>query len=550
MAKNKKSGQHNPTTQGSPDSVRGNLGALIIEVQKTNALLESDSPIMDVQTRALENINFFIADIYADVHAIAEQMAGDKLKELEASKEREKQMEDMINALKGLDKPQKKEKSGGDFSWLGLAASLITGLVAGGMAFIKNYIQGLTTLWSGIAKALKIDGIILKMFNNLKTAFNFISDIVSKGFTKIWGFISKVFDNKLFAAIGNFFTKMFNGFAKLTNLTGIMDEFGDLWKSVKGVFGMIFGPESSLSKFFSFFGKGGGGFVSYFDDLLKFFQPLTSFFKGLGSILGKLALPLQVIMSVFDTVKGALDGWNNTQGTFMDKLFGAIQGGLSGLLNGLIGGLLDLLKGGLAWILNFFGMKDAATWLESFSFSTMITDTINAIGGFIKGIINSVIEFFQQAPAQMVESISNAVANVAEAAKDVLKSLLRMVLPDPSKGMAQKLASKAIPDAIYEFAGMDPKTGAIIEEKAPEAQPTGAKTGQGLQQAQVQNQQATSEVQQSQAAVAATPPQVAVSGGGGGGGQQASGPSVVPVSSSSTKWDQEDAMARGQFMGA
>lgn len=546
MAKNKKSGQYNPTTQGSPDSVRGNLGALIIEVQKTNALLESDSPIMDVQTRALENINFFIADIYADVHAIAEQMAGDKLKELEAAKERDKQMQDMIEALKEKRKPDEKPKKDGDFSWLGLAASLVTGLVAGGMAFIANYLKGLQTLWSGITKALKIDGIILKLFNVVKNGFMYIDDLISKGFSKAWGFISKVFDNKLFATVANFFTKMFNGFAKLTGLTGIMDEFADLWKNAKGIFGMIFGPESAMAKFFGFFGKGGGGFISYFDDLLKFFQPLTSFFKGLGSILGKLAVPLQVIMSIWDTVSGALDGWNKTEGTFMDKLFGAIQGGLSGLLNGLIGGLLDLLKDGLSWILEFFGMKDAAAWLDSFSFKDMITNTINAIGGFIKGIINSVIEFFQQAPGQMIESISNAVANIGQAAKDVLKYLLRMVLPDPSKGMAQKLASKAIPDSIYEFAGMDPKTGKITEEKAPEAQPAGAMTGQSLQQAQVQNTNATAEVQQAQAAAAAEGtklnlrPSLQRQ-------QQSAGPSVVPITSTSTKWDPEDAMARGAY---
>lgn len=547
MAK-KKSGEHNPKTEGGPDSVRGNLSALIIEVQKTNAALESDSAVIDLQTRALTNINEVIVDVYQHVKAIAETMAGNKLKELEDAKERQKQMEDLVEALKEKRKPDEKPKKDGDFSWLGLAASLITGLVAGGMAFIANYVKGLQALWSGIAKALKIDGIIMKLFTAVKNGFMFIDDIIGKGFNKIWSFVSGLFDGKMFAAITGFFNKIITGFGKLTGLTGIMDEFGKLWTSVKGVFGMVFGPESSLAKFFGYFTKGGGGLLSYFDDLLKFFTPLTSFFKALGSVLGKIALPLQVIMSIFDTVSGALDGWEKTQGGFMDKLFGAIAGGLSGLLNGLIGGLLDLLKGGLSYILEFFGMKDAAAWLDSFKFTDMITNIVTSIFDYIKGIINGVIDFFQKSPAQMMESIANAMTYVADAAKNVLKSLLRMVLPDPSKGIAQKLASKAIPDSVYEFAGMDPKTGAIKEE-TPAPAPVTPPPAQALPQAQQANAQAQAGLQEAAATAQAegmklnVRPSLQRPQGGGT-------PPAVPISASTTKWDPEDMMGRGLAFGA
>ena len=140
------------------------------------------------------------------------------------------------------------------------------------------------------------------------------------------------------------------------------------------------------------FGGGGKGFI---DDIVKyigkaaiFFEPIMGFFKVLGKILGKLAYPLQVIMSIWDTVEGALDGWNKTEGGFTDKLFGAIKGGLTGLLNGLIGGLLDLLKDGLVWILDALGFDKAVKFLESFSFSDLIGNLVGGYIDMIKGMVD------------------------------------------------------------------------------------------------------------------------------------------------------------------
>ena len=543
MAK-KKSGEHNPKTEGGADSVRGNLAALIIEVQNTNKQLESDSTVMDVQTRALTNINDVIVDVYQDIRSIAEAIAGNRLKELEDAKERNKQMEDLLEALKKKETPPKEQKKG-DFSWLGLAAALVTGLVMGGLNFIKNYIKAIQTTLSALAKALKVDGIIAKMFATIKNGFTFILDIVKGGFSKAWSFISGLFKGGMFTAIADFFTGVGKAIMRVFNLGDLGKDFAALWSSIKGMWEMMGKPLKFLG---NIFGGGGGGLLSYFDDLLKFFQPLTKFFGALGSILGKLALPLQVIMSIFDTVSGAMDGWNKTEGTFMDKLFGAIKGGLTGLLNGLIGGLLDLLKDGLSFILEFFGMKDAAAWLDSFKFTDMITNMVTSIFDFIKGIITGVVDFFKKSPAQMMESLANAMTYVADAAKNVLKSLLRMVLPDPSKGVAQKLASKAIPDAVYEFAGMDPKTGAIKEE-APAPAPTTAPPAQALPQAQQVNTQAQAGLQEAAAMAQAEGTKLnlrpSLQRPQGGGTAPA-----VPISSSTTKWDPEDAMGRGMYVGA
>ena len=47
-------------------------------------------------------------------------------------------------------------------------------------------------------------------------------------------------------------------------------------------------------------------------------------------------------------------------------------------------------------------------------------------------------------------------------ATNLLKGILKSALPNPQGGMAEKIASKAIPDAVYKFAGLDPKTGSEL----------------------------------------------------------------------------------------
>jgi hypothetical protein len=565
--KNKKSskgsGAHNPTTAGGPDSVRGNLGALITEVQKSNGLMEASVDYQQGSAYGIQLLTNVMGDIYNDVHAIAEQMAGDRLKELEAAKEREKMMEDLLNGIKDKKKDDKPQKKEGDFSWLGLAATLISGLVAGGLAFVTNYLKGLQTLWSGIAKALKVDGIIANLFGIIKGGVMRVVDLFSSGFSKVWGFISKVFDSKLFTVIGNFFSKLGTWFAKITGLTGIVDDLKNLWGAAKGMLSM-FGEGSAISKFFSFFSGGvGKGFISYFDDLLKFFAPLQKFLGALGGVLGKLAVPIQVIMTIFDVVSGALDGWNKTEGTVTDKLIGAIKGGLTGLVNGLIGGLLDLLKDGLSWILDFFGFQDAAAWLDSFSFSDIISNGISAI-------VDGIVQFFKdmvEGPLKIIQAVKDlASGNIDWLTffKQALAGIVTTILA-PIQSIASKfgvdITKKALDMLGLSDAGGKAGGGASAPAAAPAAAPAGdvpkleakqavipQQTQETLQQAQDRLNKAQADGEMSKADANVEKMKLGLRPSFGRAGQNAntnmSAP-AVPISSSTTKWDPEDAMARG-----
>lgn len=563
MAK-KKSGAHNPTTKGGPDSVRGNLAGLIDQVKSSNALLESGDAYAMTQTYALQNINSVIIDVAADVRSIATLMSGDRLKDKETISEQNKRWDDILQAIKDGNKPKAGGDKKGDFSWLGLAAALVSGLVAGGMAFIANYIKGLQTFWTAMAKALKIDTYIAGFFNKLKSGFVYIEELLSGGFAKATNWLKGMFAEmkwlksveQWFGAIGKYVVKIFN-------LGQIGEDFAKLWKEIQGVWEMMGKPLKWIGEIF---GGGGGGIMRYFDDLLMFFKPLTGMLKSMGAILGKLAMPIQVIMSIFDTVTGAMDGWNKTQGTWFDKLMGAIKGGLSGLLNGLIGGLLDLLKDGLSWVLNFFGFQDAAAWLDSFSFTDIITkgisNIVDGIVGFFKDMINGPLMMFNA-----LKDAMNGKIDWTQFAKQAIAGLLTAILAPVN--MLSKFAGFDLTKKALEMLGLnDAGGGGGGQAAAPAATPAPAPAPstptaspsapvvvakdvqvpkqETLQEAQdrLNKAQADGEMSKAEANVEKMKLGLRPSFGRVKLDQNMSAP-AVPISSSTTRWDPEDAMARG-----
>lgn len=436
-----------------------NIQELIEAVKQSNKILTETQDDGAVDTYALKGIHNVLIDIDDSIKAIEKIVVGNHMKDLEKAKEQSDYNAQILDALKGLkpkpeDKDNKKDK--GNFSWLGLAGALIGGLVMGGLAFVKNYIKGFIGFWTKAAKMLRLDALILKLFQFIEAPFVKVINFV-KGLVKNEGLLNmlKVLKGgifKLFVAVGDFFgfagKFLYKDFIQMFKYVG--DMIGSTAKAIGGFFAKIF----SL-------GSGEGGLFSKIAAAMDFFGPLTKFFKAFGSILGKLAYPIQVVMSVFDTVTGALDGWNKTQGDFMAKFFGALKGGVTGLLNGLIGGLLDLLKDGMSWLVNLLGFENAAKVLDSFSFSDLIKKGVEGFYNFIEGMIRYVMDIFKD-PGKLVADVGDLFGKISDMAKNFLKTLLRSILPNPSSdNIAVKMAAKAIPDAVYEFAGMNPKTGEL-----------------------------------------------------------------------------------------
>jgi hypothetical protein len=178
--------------------------------------------------------------------------------------------------------------------------------------------------------------------------------------------------------------------------------------SAKSMFKFITSPFDDVKKAASGFKKmmpGGGGIGKMIkpvtDSIGKVMKVLRSITKGafaFGRILGRVFLPISIIMGLFDFVGGAMDGFKKySEKGFFEGLMGGLLGGVSALLVGIVGMPLDLLKDMVSWLLEKMGFSGASEFLDSFSFSEMIggiftsiTDTVMAGIANIKDQIDNI----------------------------------------------------------------------------------------------------------------------------------------------------------------
>ena len=201
---------------------------------------------------------------------------------------------------------------------------------------------------------------------------------------------------------------------------------------------------------------------------------ILGFAKGFGATLGKLFLPITIVIGVFDSITGFIDGFKESEGNnILSKFIDGIGGGLGKLTGNLLGIPLDLLKSGVSWIVGAMGFDKAEEFLDSFSFAELIKNLVSAPFNLISKAIDYIVGLFT-GENDLFADIGSMFGSIADGATSLLKSILRGILPDPSGesdgvfGFIKKAVSAVIPDGVYEFAGLDPKTGEEIPVTAPE----------------------------------------------------------------------------------
>ena len=223
------------------------------------------------------------------------------------------------------------------------------------------------------------------------------------------------------------------------------------------------------------------GFVNAFATIASFLgiktigSRIIGFFKGIGgkvvariglrgALAGTLAgipvvgwiaaLVIQAALGIFDGIRNFLTVSKDPSATIGDKIFGFLDGFISGFFTFGIASP-EAIKNFRGKISDGFGtMLDG---LES-GLTTAVTTGVNTAKGMA--------DAFEK---DIVAPIADAGRAVANASQDFLKGTLRSVLPRGTDyGMfdPRKYVQMAIPESVYDFAGLDKKTG---EEIAPEA---------------------------------------------------------------------------------
>jgi hypothetical protein len=203
-------------------------------------------------------------------------------------------------------------------------------------------------------------------------------------------------------------------FRKLTGFEKIAKSIGSFFRSIN----------QTAAKVFDFFNPGNilkpitdsaGRFKTFFTTTTDVLKSVGSVLRNVGRLLGRLFAPIAIIMGIFDTVTGAIDGFNETEGTMVDKIIGAVFGGLKGLVTGIFGSIFDLLKDGVSLILDAVGLESAADFLDSFTFTEIIGDAIDSVRDFFLNIDETI--------TKGVDFVSDAIDSV----KDIFDSLNEML---------------------------------------------------------------------------------------------------------------------------
>ena len=347
-----------------------------------------------------------------------------------------------------LDKLDEAFKDKGGLSILGiLARTAITGLIVGiGRGILDSYkflfktiggiVVKITKAFVGIAKFADA-----KFFNNFfRNKFTQIGTGFVKGFRsaqaglKNFGQSIKAFfdpkTNKVVASVmkvGKSITKVFGTVMKaLIGIKAVFGKFtailsldlGSLQKSLGSLpraMRKFFQPFRIFTNFFTTTSKPiaqniksitnsiskvagtGDKMARSFTKIVRGLKPVQSAFGVLGSVgkafqmfgrqLGRFFLPLTVIFSVIDSVKGAFAGLESIgkDAGFFSKAAAVLTGAIGGFIKGFFAIPLDMLLKLVGWIAGKLGFDNVKEYINTF------LDEKGGLAGIVQNLVDNVI---------------------------------------------------------------------------------------------------------------------------------------------------------------
>lgn len=303
---------------------------------------------------------------------LIDQQKNNDLKELEQRIEQKVLFQDIADSIKGL----------GD--------SLLDGL----KSLIPKTDGGLSKLL-GLGLGLLLAPFVgfISFLGQLGKELNFFTGgafgkIVEKLKVKFKAFFSGIFNKLKNSKLGKFISRIVG---RLKN--------SKLFKSISKLFQKVFGKGGFFKKL-----------VGIFSKIVKFttggpFKAILGFAGKIGRILGKVFLPITILMSVFDFVKGFMRGYEE------DGIVGGIKEGFNELFEGLVGGLLRILM----WI-----PTKIAEWLGFDNLAEEIGKSTETIIQSVKDIFGGLVDFVKALFDWDTEAMGEALGKIWDGIKGVV----------------------------------------------------------------------------------------------------------------------------------
>ena len=181
------------------------------------------------------------------------------------------------------------------------------------------------------------------------------------------GGIIKSFQSGVITPVKNFFSVGRGG-----ALAGLLPVFDDAKLALQGVVKPIKGFFTSLT--------GAGGLFNAVDGpIATILKPI----QAIGKTIGKLFLPLTIILGIFDGISGFTKEYENT-----GKIVDGVRGAVVGIVDGFIGTFVRLITDLVGMALSFLGLDNLGKFITEFGekITGFFGDAIGGIVDVITGI--------------------------------------------------------------------------------------------------------------------------------------------------------------------
>jgi len=340
----------------------------LIRNSGTNSIKALKEVSFSIEKQLTEQTAFLESLVEMQKEALLDAARSDRLKAPDTDKKPEQTVpEDQTEQVRPTD-----GQSVLDFLGLGLLSASIAAAAGGISGAIRATADVFTKTVTGILRIIprpaflsNIGASISSRFSGITTFFETATDGLRNSIT--------------------------SGFARLSAMFSFADD--------SPIGRVIAGFRATLDTFVDGFRAGGtllagilSGPLSLFQDTLStiqgYFSRLGSVFSRVSGLVSRIFLPLTIIVGAIETVQGAIAGYAE------DGIWGALEGAATGLFNSLISAPLDLLRSGVAWILERMGFDETASVISNFSFEALANQVFGSVFDGLQGAVNVIRDLF------------------------------------------------------------------------------------------------------------------------------------------------------------
>ena len=245
--------------------------------------------------------------------------------------------------------------------------------------------------------------------------FYFMNETLPDFFKKVFGKNSRL--GKMFSDVKGFGKMMAGPFIGMFNdLKKFFTPNPRTASIIKDTFRFIMEPIEALVKLFKGIGEGSktGKFIK---GMMETFGKVNKFIGTFGRLIGRLFLPITFIMTAFDTITGAIDGFTNTEGNIVQQMLGAMGGAIKGFMK-IVTIPLDLVKDLISWIAGKFGFTEFEKLLDDFSFTEMFGKVIDWLFVDLPAFFTDLFSW---------QGIKDTLSGALDFANEIGKSLQRLI---------------------------------------------------------------------------------------------------------------------------